>query len=67
MERGFEIDHSTINRWVLAYAPEIEKRLRQFRLIAVPFGSMKHMSKFVGNGAIFIGRSTSMARPLIFC
>jgi len=30
-ERGFEVDHSTINRWVLAYAPFIEKRLRQFR------------------------------------
>ncbi|MES0884329.1 IS6 family transposase [Roseibium sp. SCP14] len=30
-ERGFEVDHSTINRWVLAYAPLIEKRLLQFR------------------------------------
>ena len=30
-ERGFDVDHSTINRWVLAYAPVIEKRLRQFR------------------------------------
>jgi IS6 family transposase len=30
-ERGFDIDHSTINRWVLVYAPMIEKRLRQFR------------------------------------
>ncbi len=30
-ERGFEVDHSTGNRWVLAYAPMIEKRLRQFR------------------------------------
>jgi transposase, IS6 family len=30
-ERGFDIDHSTVNRWFLAYAPEIEKRLRQFR------------------------------------
>lgn len=29
-ERGFVVDHSTINRWVLAYAPLIEKRLRQF-------------------------------------
>ena len=28
-ERGFEVDRSTINRWVLA--PVIEKRLRQFR------------------------------------
>jgi transposase, IS6 family len=30
-ERGLEIDHSTLNRWVLAYAPLIEKRLRRFR------------------------------------
>ena len=29
-ERGFEVDHSTINRCVLAYAPVIEKRLLQF-------------------------------------
>jgi IS6 family transposase len=31
LERGFEVDHNTINRWVLTYAPMIEKRLRQFR------------------------------------
>ena len=31
LERGMEVDHSTLNRWVLAYAPLIEKRLRQFR------------------------------------
>ncbi|WP_319566979.1 IS6 family transposase [Cohaesibacter marisflavi] len=31
LERGFKVDHSTINRWVLAYAPLIEKRLRRFR------------------------------------
>ena len=30
-ERGFDVDHATINRWVLAYAPMIEKRLRSFR------------------------------------
>ncbi len=30
-ERGFEVDHSTLNRWVLAYAPLIERRLRRFR------------------------------------
>jgi len=30
-ERGFEVDHSSFNRWALAYAPMIEKRLRQFR------------------------------------
>ncbi|POR40921.1 IS6 family transposase [Methylobacterium sp. V23] len=31
LERGVEVDHSTLNRWMLAYAPLIEKRLRQFR------------------------------------
>jgi transposase, IS6 family len=31
LERGLTVDHSTINRWVLAYAPAIERRLRRFR------------------------------------
>jgi len=26
-ERGVPVDHSTIDRWVQKYAPEIEKRL----------------------------------------
>src|SRR5690242_6695669 len=30
-ERGLGADHSTLNRWVLAYAPLIEHRLRSFR------------------------------------
>ena len=31
LERGLEVDHSTLNRWVLAYAPLIERRLRTGR------------------------------------
>ncbi|WP_457104586.1 IS6 family transposase [Methylobacterium sp. P5_C11] len=31
LERGLTADHSTINRWVLAFAPAIERRLRRFR------------------------------------
>ncbi len=27
-ERGVDVDHSTINRWVLEYAPELDKRIR---------------------------------------
>ncbi len=27
-ERRVEVDHSTINRWVLKYAPELDKRIR---------------------------------------
>ncbi|MEM8779337.1 MAG: IS6 family transposase [Cyanobacteria bacterium P01_G01_bin.49] len=30
LERGLKVDHSTIGRWVLAYAPEIEKRTRRY-------------------------------------
>lgn len=35
-ERGFEVDHSTINRWVLAYAPMIEKRLQFTAPVSAP-------------------------------
>jgi len=28
LERGVEVDHSTLNRWVLKYAPELDKRIR---------------------------------------
>src|SRR5215207_8872512 len=31
LERGLAVDHSTLNSWVLAYAPLIERRLRAFR------------------------------------
>jgi len=34
-ERGVAVDHSTLNRWVIKYAPEIEK---QFRLRKRPVG-----------------------------
>jgi transposase, IS6 family len=27
-ERGVEVDHTTISRWVQAYAPELDKRIR---------------------------------------
>jgi len=29
-ERGVEVDHSTINRWVLKFAPELNKRIHRF-------------------------------------
>jgi putative transposase len=28
-ERGVAVDHSTLNRWVIKYAPEVEKRFRR--------------------------------------
>ena len=29
LERGLKVDHSTISRWVLTYAPEIDARTRR--------------------------------------
>lgn len=29
MERGLLVDHTTIYRWVIAYAPELDKRCRK--------------------------------------
>jgi hypothetical protein len=31
-ERGLSLDHTTIYRWVQAYAPKLEKRIRPHRL-----------------------------------
>ena len=28
LERGLKVDHSTINRWVLCYGPELDRRCR---------------------------------------
>jgi putative transposase len=29
-ERGVSVDHSTLNRWVITYAPGVEKRYRRW-------------------------------------
>jgi putative transposase len=41
-ERGVEVDHSTPNRWVLKYAPEVEK---QFRKRKRPVGTSWRMDE----------------------
>ncbi len=41
-ERGVAVDHSTLNRWVLKYAPEIEK---QFRKRKRPVGTSWRMDE----------------------
>ncbi len=30
IERGVEVDHTTVYRWVQQYAPEFEKRIRWY-------------------------------------
>jgi IS6 family transposase len=68
LERGFDVDRSTINRWVLAYAALIEKRLRQFR--RPHCGSIRVDESYVkirGKWRYLYRRSTSMAFPWISC
>ena len=43
-ERGVTVDHSTLNRWVIKYAPEIE---RQFRRCQHPVGRSWRMDESV--------------------
>src|SRR3954447_6637828 len=50
-ERGVAVDHATLNRWVIKYAPEIEK---QFRRRQCPVGRSWRLDetyvKIKGNG-----------------
>ncbi|CAH8203236.1 hypothetical protein [Vibrio aestuarianus] len=46
-ERGSYVDHSTINRWVINFAPMIESKVRQMRVsdhlltvISISFGAI---------------------------
>jgi transposase-like protein len=43
-ERGVEVDPSTIFRWVQRYAPEIEKRVRQYQESIRNCGALSHGS-----------------------
>src|SRR4029450_13032726 len=55
-ERGVTVDYSTLNRWVIKYAPEIEK---QFRRHQRPVGRSWRMDetyvKIKGKGAFLDG------------
>ena len=37
-ERGFSVDHSTINRWVLHSSPQLEAVLSQIAKLGKPYG-----------------------------
>src|SRR3954466_13996167 len=51
LERGLVGDHSTLNRWVLAYAPLIEKRLRAFRKHRC--GSIRVDERYINSGGLW--------------
>lgn len=56
-ERGLDLDHSTVFRWVQRYAPEINKRVRQhlkisgtsFRVDETYISDAQGQAKFVAS------------------
>ena len=67
-ERGVEVDHSTLNRWVLKYAPLFEREFRA-RKIALPAqrvrSSMVHLTRSQSTKAGRTGRrSKATARNI---
>ena len=65
-ERGFSVDHSTIHRWVLHYAPLLEAAFRRKKSVLVIGGEwMKAKLKSNANRPIIIRQSISKGRSLI--
>ncbi len=55
LERGVEVYHTTLYRWIQQYAPEIEKRLRYYWKPAMGYSWRvdKTYVKVRGNGRIY--------------
>ena len=66
-ERGVTVDHSTLNRWVIKYAPEVEK---QFRRRQRPVGRSWRLDetyvKIKGKSAYLYRAVDKEGQPLIF-
>lgn len=65
-ERGLRVDHSTIRRWMLRYAP-LHDRIRRTPVQPIgPGGSIMHKSALPANGPIYIGQSIPPVRAVDF-
>jgi transposase-like protein len=63
-ERGVEVDHSNLNRWVLKYAPALENSFRQYKR---PVGDSWRMDETYINVKgkwKYLYRAVSSVRPL---
>ncbi|MDR6409070.1 UNVERIFIED_ORG: hypothetical protein ABIC62_003378 [Burkholderia sp. 1595] len=67
-KRGFEVDHSTVHRWVIKLVPLFEKAFRKHKR---PVGKRWRMDetymKISGAGNTFFAQWTRPAGRLIFC
>ncbi len=66
-ERGVRVDHSPMARWVLAYAPELEKRVKPPLKPTNDLWKVdKRIARSKGNGGISRGLLIAMDRRLRF-
>jgi transposase, IS6 family len=67
-ERGLSLDHTTIYRWVQAYAPELEKRIRpHLRLANDSYRVDETYIKVKGRGNTFTARSIRLVKRSTSC
>ena len=68
IERGIQVDHSTIMKWVHQYSPEIEKKLgRQLRPTNDSWRVDETYIKVKGKWKYFYRTVDSMEMQLISC
>ena len=66
-ERGVSVDYSTLNRWVIKYAPEVEKEYRRRqRPVGRSWRVDETYVKIKGCWAYSIGQWIGTGRPSIF-
>ncbi len=67
-ERGTALDHSTVQKWVVYYAPQLEEAFRKRKKPVGRSWKMERLtSRLVASGVIFIERWTRKVKPLILC
>src|SRR4051812_26310645 len=67
-DRGVEVDHTTIFRWIQAYAPKLEKRIRpHLRACNGSWRGDGRMSRGRGAGRTCIERGAAGGRRSTFC
>src|SRR6202158_727050 len=67
-ERGVEVDHSSLNRWVLKYTPLLEMAFRQRkRLVGISWRLDETYIRSKASGSICIGPSTRQVTRWTSC
>src|SRR5271154_6908578 len=68
LDRGVEVDHTTVFRWIQAYAVELEKRIRpHLRMSDGSWRVDETCVKSKAGGCICIAPSTAAAGPSTSC